>query len=57
MDNWFPIVDPFTGNQYGQIKVLLAMGAAEQVHVVLIKILEHNFSKKNFQIYDLQFFH
>nr|XP_011413692.2 C2 domain-containing protein 3 [Crassostrea gigas] len=31
VDNYLPIVDPLTGSQYGQLKVLLAMGSAEQV--------------------------
>ena len=31
VDNYLPIVDPLTGAQFGQIKVLLAMGSAEQV--------------------------
>ncbi|KAK3100781.1 hypothetical protein FSP39_025242 [Pinctada imbricata] len=31
VDNYLPVVDPLSGTQYGQIKVLLAMGSAEQV--------------------------
>ncbi|XP_066282765.1 C2 domain-containing protein 3-like isoform X2 [Branchiostoma lanceolatum] len=31
VDNYMPIVDPFTGVQYGELKVLLAMGAVQQV--------------------------
>ncbi|KAI8520271.1 C2 domain-containing protein 3 [Branchiostoma belcheri] len=31
VDGYMPIVDPFTGVQYGELKVLLAMGAVQQV--------------------------
>ncbi|XP_060074176.1 C2 domain-containing protein 3-like [Ylistrum balloti] len=31
VDNYLPIVDPLSGVQFGQIKVLLAMGSGEQV--------------------------
>ncbi|KAL3878157.1 hypothetical protein ACJMK2_030527 [Sinanodonta woodiana] len=31
VDNFLPVIDPFTGSHYGQLKVLLAMGSAEQV--------------------------
>ncbi|XP_078324570.1 C2 domain-containing protein 3-like isoform X2 [Crassostrea virginica] len=31
VDNYLPIIDPLSGAQYGQLKVLLAMGSAEQV--------------------------
>ncbi|XP_033742500.1 C2 domain-containing protein 3-like [Pecten maximus] len=31
VDNYLPIVDPLSGAQFGQIKVLLAMGSGEQV--------------------------
>ncbi|OWF51153.1 C2 domain-containing protein 3-like [Mizuhopecten yessoensis] len=31
VDNYLPIVDPMSGSQFGQLKVLLAMGSGEQV--------------------------
>ena len=31
VENYLPIVDVFSGAQYGQLNVLLAMGSAEQV--------------------------
>ncbi|XP_069129079.1 C2 domain-containing protein 3-like isoform X6 [Argopecten irradians] len=31
VDNYLPIVDPLSGAQFGQIKVLLAMGSGDQV--------------------------
>ncbi|KAK3584373.1 hypothetical protein CHS0354_001298 [Potamilus streckersoni] len=31
VDNFLPVIDPFTGSHYGQLKILLAMGSAEQV--------------------------
>ncbi|KAK7503764.1 hypothetical protein BaRGS_00004887, partial [Batillaria attramentaria] len=31
IDNYMPIVDPFSGLHYGQVSVLLAMGSADQV--------------------------
>ncbi|XP_038063110.1 C2 domain-containing protein 3-like [Patiria miniata] len=31
VDNYVNIVDPFTGVQYGQLKVLLALGSSEQI--------------------------
>ncbi|XP_077984214.1 C2 domain-containing protein 3-like [Glandiceps talaboti] len=31
VDNFVPIVDPFTGSQFGQLKVVLALGSTEQV--------------------------
>ncbi|ESO89518.1 hypothetical protein LOTGIDRAFT_165110 [Lottia gigantea] len=34
VDNFLPILDPFTGYQFGQIHVLLAMGSTEQVTVL-----------------------
>jgi len=38
VENYLPVVDVFSGSQYGQINVLLAMGSAEQVaHLVRMK--------------------
>ena len=38
VENYLPVVDPFSGSQYGQLNVLLAMGSAEQVaHLVRMK--------------------
>jgi hypothetical protein len=31
VENALPIVDVFSGSQFGQLNVLLAMGSAEQV--------------------------
>ena len=31
IDNYMPVVDPFSGLHFGQLSVLLAMGSAEQV--------------------------
>lgn len=31
VDNYLPIVDPLSGSQFGQMKVLLAMGSGEQI--------------------------
>lgn len=31
VDNYVPIMDPFSGLQFGQISVLLAMGSLDQV--------------------------
>ena len=31
VDSELPIVSPFSGDQYGQLRVLLAMGSMEQV--------------------------
>ncbi|XP_076468573.1 C2 domain-containing protein 3-like isoform X2 [Babylonia areolata] len=31
IDNYMPVVDPFTGMHFGQLSVLLAMGSAQQV--------------------------
>ncbi|KAK7097644.1 C2 domain-containing protein 3-like [Littorina saxatilis] len=31
IDNYMPVVDPFSGLHYGQLSVMLAMGSAEQV--------------------------
>ena len=31
VENYLPVVDVFSGSQYGQVNVLLAMGSAEQV--------------------------
>ncbi|XP_022100363.1 C2 domain-containing protein 3-like isoform X2 [Acanthaster planci] len=31
VDNYVNIIDPFTGVQYGQLKVLLALGSSEQI--------------------------
>ena len=30
VENYLPVVDLFTGSQFGQLNVLLAMGSAEQ---------------------------
>ena len=32
VENYLPVVDVFSGTQYGQLNVLLAMGSAEQVN-------------------------
>ncbi|WAQ99921.1 C2CD3-like protein [Mya arenaria] len=38
VENYLPVVDVFSGSQYGQINVLLAMGSAEQIaHLVRMK--------------------
>ncbi|XP_071786712.1 C2 domain-containing protein 3-like isoform X1 [Asterias amurensis] len=34
VDNYVNIIDPFTGTQFGQLKVLLAMGSSEQISAV-----------------------
>lgn len=33
IDNYMPIVDPFSGLHFGQLKVVLAMGSEAQVKV------------------------
>ena len=35
VENYLPVVDVFSGAQYGQLNVLLAMGSAEQVNKYL----------------------
>ena len=32
VDNYLPVVNPISGQQYGQLKVLLAMGSDQQVN-------------------------
>ncbi|XP_013378816.1 C2 domain-containing protein 3-like [Lingula anatina] len=42
VDNWLPVQDPFTGIQFGQLKVLLAVGSAEQVSALQRLKLDKN---------------
>ena len=38
VENYLPVVDVFSGSQFGQLNVLLAMGSAEQVRIMIFTL-------------------
>ena len=53
IDNYMPVVDPFSGLHFGQLSVLLAMGSAEQVSGVTCRF----FMARSYLVDDVELHH
>ena len=50
VDSDLPIMNPFSGVQFGQLRVLLGMGSTEQVKVLLVRTPVHYKNGQRYQV-------